>query len=262
MILEEAQISAWIASLWLPFLRITGAMMAAPLFSSSYVPVRSRIAIALFTALVVAPVIPTPPAINALGLQAMLIAANEILIGICLGFLVQLVFEAIVFAGQTISMGMGLGFVMMVDPQRGTSVPILSQFFLLISLLIFLALDGHLAFLQLIAGSFSIWPVGIAVVSADTAGMIVEWSAEIFSGAIRVALPAVIALLVVQIGVGVISRAAPTLNLFAVGFPIAILVGYLVLYQMMPLFIPAMDSLLSPAFETAGELLKTGGAGG
>ena len=92
--------------------------------------------------------------------------------------------------------------------------------------------------------------------------MSLQGSAEIFSGAIRVALPAVIALLVVQIGVGVISRAAPTLNLFAVGFPIAILVGYLLLYQMMPLFIPAMDSLLSPAFETAGELLKTGGADG
>ncbi|MBB3046355.1 flagellar biosynthetic protein FliR [Litorivivens lipolytica] len=261
MVFEEAQISAWIASLWLPFLRVTGAMMAAPLFGSSYVPIRSRIAVALFTALAVAPVIPQAPAVSALSLEAVVIAANEIVIGICIGFLVQLVFEAIVFAGQTISMGMGLGFAMMVDPQRGNSVPILSQFFLLITLLIFLALDGHLAFLELVAGSFAIWPVGVAMVSVDTLGLVIEWSGEIFGGAIRVALPAVIALLVVQIGVGVISRAAPTLNLFAVGFPIAILVGYLVLYQMMPLFIPALDSLLAPAFETTRVLLEGGSNG-
>lgn len=259
--LDEAQITAWIASVWLPFLRVTGAILAAPLFGSDYVPVRVRVAIALMTALVVAPVLPTVQPFNSLGIEAVLLAANELLIGICLGFLIQLVFEAIVFAGQTISMGMGLGFAMMVDPQRGTSVPILSQFFLIITLLIFMAMDGHLQFLQLVANSFLIWPVGLTAFGPDTVGIIIEWSAEIFSGAIRIALPAVIALLVVQIGVGVVSRAAPTLNLFAVGFPIAILVGYVVLQQLMPLFVPAVESLLTPAFETAETLLRGGQRG-
>lgn len=261
MLLDEAQISVWLASVWLPFLRITGAMMAAPLFGSSYVPVRVRIAIALLTALVVAPVLPAPTPVNALGLEAVLLAANEILIGICLGFLVQLVFEAIVFAGQTISMGMGLGFAMMIDPQRGNSVPILSQYFLLITLLLFMSMGGHLEFLQLVANSFLVWPAGLTAFGPQAIGIIIEWSAEIFSGAIRIALPAVIALLVVQIGVGVISRAAPTLNLFAVGFPIAILVGYLVLQQLMPLFVPAFEILIKPAFETAEALLAGGQRG-
>lgn len=258
MVVDEAQISTWLASVWLPFLRIAGAIMAAPLFGSSYVPVRARMAVSLLTALVVAPVLPPAPAINALGVEAVLFAANEIILGICLGFLVQMVFEAVVFAGQTISMGMGLGFAMMVDPQRGTSVPILSQFFLIMTLLLFMAMDGHLAFLHLVATSFSVWPVGLLAFGPDTIGLLIEWSADIFSSAIRVALPAVIALLVVQIGVGVISRAAPTLNLFAVGFPIAILVGFLVLQQMMPLFLPMFESLVEPAFETARVLLEGG----
>lgn len=259
--LSDAQINAWLASAWLPFLRIGGAIMAAPLFGSSYVPVRVRLAIALLTAVLLIPVLPQAPAINPLGIESILVAANEILIGLCLGFLVQLVFEAVVFAGQTISMGMGLGFAMMVDPQRGTSVPILSQFLLIMSLLLFMSMGGHLEFLALIANSFKIWPVGLIVIGPDSIGVVIEWGGEVFKGALQIALPAVIALLVVQIGVGVISRAAPTLNLFAVGFPVAILVGYLMLDQLMPALVPALSALVESAFSAADALLH-GGANG
>ncbi len=259
--LTDTQINAFLASAWLPFLRIGGAVIAAPLFGSSYVPVRVRLAIALLTAGLLIPVLPQAPAINPLGIEAILYAANEILIGLCLGFLVQLVFEAVVFAGQTISMGMGLGFAMMIDPQRGTSVPILSQFLLIIALLVFMAMGGHLEFLALVANSFTIWPVGVAAIGPDAFGLVIEWGAEVFKGALQISLPAVIALLVVQIGVGVISRAAPTLNLFAVGFPIAILVGYLMLAQLMPALAPVLSSLVDSAFSAANALLQ-GGANG
>ncbi|HCS27712.1 MAG TPA: flagellar biosynthetic protein FliR [Spongiibacteraceae bacterium] len=257
-LLSETQINAWLASAWLPFLRIGGAVIAAPLFGSSYVPVRVRLAIALLTAGLLIPVLPQAPAINPLGIESILMAANEILIGLCLGFLVQLVFEAVVFAGQTISMGMGLGFAMMVDPQRGTSVPILSQYLLIITLLIFMSMGGHLEFLALVANSFQIWPVGLIAIGPDALGIVVEWGGEVFKGALQIALPAVIALLVVQIGVGVISRAAPTLNLFAVGFPVAILVGYLMLEQLIPSLVPALAQLVDSAFSAANALLQGG----
>ncbi len=256
--LSDTQINAWLASAWLPFLRVGGAVMAAPLFGSSYVPVRVRLGIALLVAGLLLPVLPQAPAIDPLGIESVLYAANEILIGLCLGFLVQLVFEAVVFAGQTISMGMGLGFAMMVDPQRGTSVPILSQFLLLISLLIFMSMGGHLEFIALIAQSFHIWPVGLAAIGPDAFGLVIEWGSEMFKGALQIALPAVIALLVVQIGVGVISRAAPTLNLFAVGFPVAILVGYLMLNQLMPAMVPAVEALVESAFAASRALLQGG----
>lgn len=259
--LTDTQISVWLASAWLPFLRIGAAVMAAPLFGSSYVPVRVRLAIAILMAVLLVPVLPPAPAVNPLGLGAILIAANEIVIGLCIGFLIQLVFEAVVFAGQTISMGMGLGFAMMVDPQRGTSVPILGQFLLIITLLLFMALDGHLEFLALIARSFYLWPAGGAAITPDALGIVVQWGEEMLKGALQIALPAVIALLVVQIGVGVISRAAPTLNLFAVGFPVAILVGYLMLEQLMPALLPRFEEILGSAMQSVGSLLEGGGNG-
>ncbi len=145
-----------------------------------------------------------------------------------MGFTLQMIFDALVIAGQTIAMTMGLGFAMLVDPQRGVSVPVLSQFFLIIGILVFLSLDGHLATLSLLGQSFEMLPIG-EMLSRESVWAVVAWGGDMFAGAVRVALPAVVAILVVNIAFGVMSRAAPTLNLFAVGFPSALLLGFLIL---------------------------------
>ncbi|MFT5888956.1 MAG: flagellar biosynthetic protein FliR, partial [Zhongshania sp.] len=116
MAVTAAELSTMLAAAWLPFVRITGAMLTAPLFSAAYVPARARIMLSVFLTAVLLPLLPAPPAMNLLGIEMVLVVANELLIGICLGFIIQLVFDAIILAGQLIAMGMGLGFAMMVDP--------------------------------------------------------------------------------------------------------------------------------------------------
>ena len=245
------QLSVMLASAWLPFMRVGGAMITAPLFSAAYIPARARILLSVFITAIILPLLPPAPVMNLVGYQAILLAANELLIGVCIGFIVQLVFDAIILAGQIIAMGMGLGFAMMVDPQRGAQVPVLSQFLLIFTMLIFVAMNGHIDFLALLARSFEYWPVAGDGVSPGQLNVIWLRGGELFTGAIQVAIPAVVALLVVQLAVGIISRAAPTLNLFAVGFPIAMLIGFLVVDRLLPNLLPILTSMLGDAFIAA-----------
>ena len=244
---SEAQILSWMASLWLPFARVSGVMLTAPLFSASYIPNRAKALFCVVLCMLLLPVLPPMPAINILSIEGMLILSNELLIGLCIGFIVQLVFDGIILAGQLIANGMGLGFAMMVDPQRGIQVPVLSQYLLIICMLLFVALEGHLDLIILLARSFEIWPAGGRLVSPESLSVVYQWGSELFSAAVRVSIPAVIALLVVQVAVGVISRAAPTLNLFAVGFPLAMLMGYLIVDQLIPNLLPVLSQLLDRA---------------
>jgi flagellar biosynthetic protein FliR len=116
----------------------------------------------------------------------------------------------------------------MIDPQRGISVPVISQFFVILGLLIFLSLGGHLATMRLIADSFEILPLGQPL-SMDGVWMVANWGGQLFAAGLRIALPAATALLIANIAFGVMSRAAPTLNLFAVGLPAGLLIGFLLL---------------------------------
>ncbi|GAB3375373.1 flagellar biosynthetic protein FliR [Spongiibacter taiwanensis] len=255
---SEAQMMSSLAAAWLPFMRIGGALMTAPLFSAAYVPMRIRLMIAIFISAALLPFLNAGQAagpLNLLGIEAVLLAGKELLIGICLGFFLQLVFDAILVGGHLIANGMGLGFAMMVDPQRGVQVPVLSQYLLIVTMLLFVVLDGHLAFLAMLVRSFQLWPVAGVGFSPDQFGLIVAQGGVIFSGAIQIAIPAVIALLLVQISIGVISRAAPTLNLFAVGFPLAMLVGFLLLERILPSLLPQLNSLLNGAYDAIGRFL-------
>jgi flagellar biosynthetic protein FliR len=191
------------------------------------VPAPIKRALAVCVTFVILPALP-PIDVDGGWLLGGLIAIQETLIGVAMAFIVQMMFDALVIGGQTVAMTMGLGFAMLVDPHRGVSVPVLSQFFVIIGILTFLSLNGHLALLQMVADSFELLPVG-ELVSVASIWWIVQWGSQMFVGAVSIALPAVISILVVNIAFGVMSRAAPTLNLFAIGFPAALLVGFIVL---------------------------------
>jgi flagellar biosynthetic protein FliR len=163
-----------------------------------------------------------------LSLAAGFTVVQEVVIGVAMGFCLQMIFDALIVAGQTIAMSMGLGLATMIDPQRGISVPVISQFFVILGLLIFLSLGGHLATIRLISDSFQLLPLGQAL-GTDGVWMVVTWGSQMFAGAVRIALPAATALLIANIAFGVMSRAAPTLNLFAVGLPAGMLLGFLIL---------------------------------
>ncbi|MFP4208664.1 MAG: flagellar biosynthetic protein FliR [Wenzhouxiangella sp.] len=248
---SEAQLLSWLGQFLWPFFRIGGMLMVAPLFASSFIPVPIRLLLALSLSAAIVPMLPPPPVdvipFSGIGL---FIGVQQLIIGMAAGFVLQLVFDAIVVGFQTVAMSMGLGFAVMVDSQRGQQVPMLSQFHFIIAILLFLAMDGHLMMIGLMIDSFEQLPVGVGGLDAEAFRQIAAWGTHMFAGALRVALPAATAILLVNLSIGVISRAAPTLNLFAVGFPITMLTGYLVMMVSLPMLDFSLRILLEKAWSS------------
>ncbi len=255
MTLTPAEINAWLALYLLPLARIGGLLMVAPFTAGAYVPVRVRVMLALAITAVIVPALPAdvlgaaPAALPAL----LLALAQQLLLGVAMGFVLQLVFNALVVAGQAIAMTMGLGFATTIDPANGVAVPVLSQFLLIFGLLLFLALDAHLALIGLLGESFRLLPLDGALGAAQWRAL-VDWAGLLFVGAVRIALPMLLALLVVNLAFGITSRAAPTLNLFAIGFPVSLLLGIVILLIGLPSVAETFAVLVRQGLGFAGAL--------
>jgi flagellar biosynthetic protein FliR len=258
MSITEAQFQAWLAALFWPFLRVGGVVMAAPLFNSRQVPVRWRLLLALILTLVIVPGIPPVPRVDPLSLEAVLLAAQQVLIGVAMGVALQLAFAALVLGGQVVATKMGLGFAQMVDPQNGVQVPVLSQYYLILSTLVFLFLNGHLLLIDLLSRSFHTLPVGNGL-QQENFHAIVVWGSDMFSGGLLVALPAVAALLLVNLAFGVVTRAAPQLHIFAIGFPLAMLLGFGMIWLSLPGAMDGFTHILESAFTLLRTLVRIGG---
>jgi len=232
-----------------PFIRIGAFVMVMPVIGGSFVPQRVRLILAMALTLVIAPVLPSLPAVDILSIAGMTLMFQEIATGVAMGFVVQLIFDAISLGGQVISMSMGLGFAVFVDRQRGVNIPVLGQLFMMLGMLIFLSLDGHLALIQMLADSFHILPMSAGGLGQAQLSSLLQWSAQLFVVAMNIALPAITALIVVNLAFGVMSRAAPTLNLFAVGFPVAMLLGFAVIFL-------SMEGLTANVSRSLGDALR------
>jgi flagellar biosynthetic protein FliR len=258
--LSESDMLAWTGHFVWALARIGGMLMVAPLFGAQYVPMRIRAMYALALTAALLPVLPMPPETLApFSLEGVLALAQQVLIGVAAGFVLQLVFDAVVVGIQTVSMSMGLGFAVLVDSQSGIQVPTLSQLYLLLALLLFLAMNGHHAVIEMTALSFTTLPVGTGGLDTDVFWELATWGSTMFAGAVKIALPAATAVLIANISIGVISRAAPTLNLFAVGLPFTILAGFGVLMLTLPSLQAPVQALLTAAFSDLASWL--GGEG-
>ena len=210
-----------------PMVRISAFLLAAPFFSLQVVSVRIRILLAVLLTWMIYPLLKIP-LIDPASLVGVMEIFNQAMVGFIMGIILQVVNAALVVGGQSIAMSMGLGMATMIDPNVG-SVPLLSVFILICSTLIFLGLGGHIIILSLLLETFTILPVGSTVISTDLFAFVVKWSSMAFLGAVLIALPVMISLLFINIGIGVITRAAPALNIFAVGFPAMIIAGIVLL---------------------------------
>jgi flagellar biosynthetic protein FliR len=255
MNVSGADISAWMGAFLWPFFRIGAMVGMAPILGARVVPRRIRLGLALVITLVVVPVLPTPPAVDPLGADGVMMTANQLVIGLAMGFTLRLVFTAIEIAGQIIGQLMGLGFASMIDPENGVQVPVLSQFYSILAMLLFLALNGHLVLIELVVDSFHTLPVGVHGIAPDGLRSVAAWGSEMFAGAVSLALPAVTALLLVNLAFGVMMRAAPQLNIFAVGFPVTLLLGTLVVLATLPALPGELDSLSAQAFDLLRHLV-------
>lgn len=245
----------WLTLFYWPLIRIAAIFSIAPVIGGNYVPVRIRVAAAVVITLIVAPLVNEPITVDPLSADGVLIAAKQILIGLGIGLILRFIFSAVTMAGQTIAYSMGLGFAMMTDPQSGMQVPVIGQFLSILASLIFLVFNGHLALIELIATSFDAAPINGFGPSPDAIQLLIDWSSIIFSAGISIAMPAMIALLSINILLGIMTRVAPQLNIFSVGFPITLMMGIIIVLVTLPTLLPAFDRLMTEAFSIAAQFL-------
>lgn len=247
--LDTTLISDSIGGIMWPFFRIGGFLLVAPVIGTQLVPARIRIVLAvLITALLVPNLAPLPQ-IDALSVDSFVIVAQQVLIGMAMGFVLQVLLQLFVVAGQMIAMQMGLGFASMVDPSNGVSVPVVSQFHLMLVTLLFLSMNGHLSMIEVLAESFYALPVGAGFITNNALWELAGWASWMFASALLMALPAVASLLIINCSMGVITRAAPQLNIFAVGFPAMLVIGLCILWVMAGGYAPLFDQFTRQALD-------------
>ena len=251
---DLAQLQQWVGSLLWALGRVGGLVLVAPVLGNPTVPARIRIGITVMLTAVLAPM--SPAAVEPLSAQGVGTMIGQVLVGAAIGFVLRLVFEAVAFGGQLVAQSMSLGFSEVVNPEGGGSTPSLSQLYMILATLIFLAMNGHLQLVALLADSFHTLPPGRGALGPDALHAVVMFGTHLFGGAVRVALPAVISLLVVNIGFAAISRAAPSMNLFAVGFPITVTLGIVVLWLSLRSLPGAFESLTGSAWSLMRDLVQ------
>lgn len=228
------QLVAWVTLYLWAFLRIGTIWMAMPVFGSGVLPMRLRLVLAWACSLMVAPLMPElnlPPVWSAAWWLAFM---QEVILGLLMAMSLALIFEMVRLAAEILGMSMGLGFAQMTDPLNGATAPVLGQYFSIIAILLFLAGGGHLQIVEWLAVSVIEQPPGQPILQADAIQLPLVWMAMVFAGALQIALPGLIALLLVNLSFGVISRAAPSLNLFAIGFPMSLILGLVMVLLSLP----------------------------
>ncbi len=246
--LTIGQLEGWVANAFFPFARIGACLMVAPMFGARFVPARTRVLLAVALTALVAPLMPATD-IAPFSAQGVIVVAQQLLIGVALGFALQIVFDSLGLAGQLLANSMGLSFAFNVDPLRGSSTVALGQLYIILATLVFLALNGHLALLEVLVGGFDTMPIGTSGLGREGLWSLVLWGGQLFSGAMSIALPGITALLIVNLAFGVVSRAAPALNLFAVGFPFSLVIGLLIVLAGIGPLVEGVTRLLSQGFD-------------
>jgi len=241
---SSSQLSAWIAGLIWPLTRVLGLIAVAPVFGHASTPVRVKLGLGLMVTLIVAPIVPAVPGVDPFSLRGIVTIGEQFLIGLAMGFAMRVVFAAVEIAGELTALTMGLNFATFFDPQSQGQSSVISQFFMVLFALTFLAIDGHLLLLSALAESFATLPIASLSLDGSVFGQIVEWGGVIFSAGVQLALPMIAALLIATAALGILTRAAPQLNIFGVGFPITLGVGLFVIGLALPYMATPLEQTL------------------
>ncbi|AWB67381.1 flagellar biosynthetic protein FliR [Saccharobesus litoralis] len=226
----------WMSGILLPFVRISALLVVMVGFDAKRIPTQLKVLFAFAVALLIAPVIPDVPYTDMLSMQGFLLVVQQILWGVAIGFVSQIFLNTFVVAGQVVATQTGLGFASLVDPVNGINVAAVAQFYLILATLVFWAVDGHLMMIKMIALSFEAFPVGSGWISLGSIEKIIEWGQWLFLATITMTITPITAMLIVSFTFGVMTRAAPQLNIFSIGFPITQISGLIVIWLGMSAF--------------------------
>lgn len=251
--LTTVQLNAWIAVMLWPFARILALLASAPLIGNAQVPARVKIGLAILITVVVAPTLP-PSTVDPGSGAGLILLARESVLGAAMGLAMRIVFAGIATAGDIIGLQMGIGFAQFYDPQSNSQTAVVGQFIGLLGTLTFLSLNGHLVMISTLIESFHAVPVdggggGLWLLLVQSGGMVLH-------AAVLLSLPLIATLLVVNAALGVLARTAPQLNIFAIGFPITMLVGFVALMLALPYCVPALQGLFETGIGTMTQIAR------
>ncbi|MEQ1668710.1 MAG: flagellar biosynthetic protein FliR [Sulfuriferula sp.] len=243
----DAQFYGWLGSFIWPLTRILGLISIAPVFGHMSVPATGKIGIAVMLTLIVSPTLTNIPIIDPATPAGILILTQQMIIGLAMGFAMRMVFVAVEMAGAISTQSMGLGFASFYDPQTQGQTGSISQLLTMLATLIFLAINGHLILIETLVNSFSTLPVGL---SPNQHGFmqLANWGGLIFSAGVQLAMPMIAALLITNIALGILTRSAPQLNIFGIGFPITLSVGFFVIMLSLPYLTAPIIAFINQSF--------------
>ena len=254
--LDAGLIAGAIQRLWWPVLRVSGFVLSAPMISQRPVPRLVKVALTLVLTVLMAPLAKVPAGLAVLSGGGFVAAVRELLVGLSIGLVVQVSFEALSLAGQTFSTTMGLGFATLVDPLRGANEAVVGQLFMILALLIWLSLGGHVMLISALAASFETLPIGAPALGDGFLMAVATWGGHVFGAGLLIALPGVIALLILNLALGVVTRAAPQLNLFGIGFPLTMMAGFALLIVSLDSLTGNTESLIADSLAMVSAILS------
>ncbi len=246
------ELLAWLQTALLVLARIASMLMLAPVFGERGVPQTVRLMLVLPLTVLILPLVPVAEALRMFSAGWVWAMAQQVLIGISMGLTLRLVFESFALAGELIANSMGLGFAQLADPVRGVSTPIVGEFLIIVASLLFVATGAHLTLIEGLADSFRDRPVAQTALDWASLRLMLDWAGSLFAGGVQLALPVLAAMLAVNLAIGVLGRSAPTINLMAVGFPLTLVLGLLMLRWLLP----SLAGLLSDWLDAAWPMLS------
>jgi flagellar biosynthetic protein FliR len=252
--ITSAQLDAFIAFIIWPMTRLIGLFLIDPFLSAKNIPKKWKIAFILWLSLLIAPVIPPIPNIPLVSAAGFSITVQQLLIGLCMGAFLKILFAAVEISGVIMGMQMGLGFAMFFDLQHAAPIPLPSRLMSTFFFLLFLVFDGHHIMLELLVKSFEQIPIG-ASITLDHIGFVIEWSAKIFYWGVWLAMPMIGSLLLTNMAMGIMTRAAPQFNIFSFGFPLTLMIGFAIFYFSIPFIATTGESIFRESFVSIQQFL-------
>ncbi|HCR97099.1 MAG: flagellar biosynthetic protein FliR [Halomonas sp.] len=251
-----AQLQGWlIAFLW-PFARITAFMAVSPLWGHSSIPNQAKVGIAALVTIVIAPILPAMPNVAIMSWAGIGIMVEQIVIGLAIGLVMHIIFAVVQAAGEYIGLQMGLAFATFFDASSGTNIMVLSRILYMITLLMFLAFNGHLMVLETLVMSFETLPIGISGLNPGAFDLLARYAGTIFAAGMLLALPVVGALLIINLCLGILNRSAPQLTVFNIGFPTSLTVGLTLLMVLMTRIDRFLQALFSQGLGMMQNLIE------
>lgn len=235
---------AWVSPILWPFLRVLAVFTAAPMFSQRAIPLRTKVGLAFLVALSAQASLSGQPVVSMNGPEALGTALQQVAVGVAIGFAVRVVFAAVELAGELVGLQMGLNFAAFFDPASNAQVSAVSRFFGNMAVLLFVVVNGHLMVLMAVIRSFESFPVDGRFVDVVTRLRLHELGADLFASALWMALPMVALLLFVNLALGIVSRIAPQMNIYAIGFPVTLVMGLVGMVATLPMLDQPMLALM------------------